>query len=348
MFSPAPRATVLFGHNGQGKTNLLEAIHFLSEFRSFRTKRLADLVRRNQPAARLSAMVDVGGLRRKVDVDLRPPGKAIQVDGKGARRDSPSMRGASTVLFVPEDLLLPKAAPQARRSFLDRAIFGTDRAYWPEASAFARVLKSRNALLRQRIFAAPLLDTYDEELARTGARMVMRRRELVLTLAPSVSECFRDIHGDLALQIRYRSHATVEEAADEAQVGLALLRGLGQRRALDQQRGYSGFGPQTDDLEIQLDGHLLREHGSQGQMRSAILALKLAERVHIERAVGEAPLLLLDDVASELDEIRRGKLFESLASLSGQTILTVTDRHLLPALPGRQDFQVEQGRVVPA
>lgn len=345
VLDPGPHATVLYGDNGQGKTNVLEALHYLAEQRSFRTRNTVDLIQRGEPAARIEAHVIAHGLDRRIEIELRPPQKIIRVDGKPARRDSNVLRGVSTVLFVPEDLLLPRAAPAARRTFLDRAIFGTDRGYWAEAMAFQRVLRSRNAILRQGTATLDLLATYDDELARTGARVITRRRALTAALAPRVSEGFSAIHGNPGATIRYRSEADTTAGGDEPAIIAALLAGLFKRRAVDQRRRFTGFGPHTDDLELLLGGYPARDHGSQGQLRSLVLALKLAELGLVEDVAGEPPLLLLDDVGSELDDIRRRKLFEAIAALSGQTLITVTDRNLMPELPGRLDFHVVEGRV---
>jgi DNA replication and repair protein RecF len=336
---------VLYGHNGQGKTNLVEAAHFLTTFRSFRTNHIADAVGWGNPRAHVQGEVTVGGLERKLEIAVTNGRKAAQLDGKPVGRAASRLQGVAAVLFVPEDLLLPRAAPADRRRFLDRAIFAADRTYSSDAVAFERVLRSRNAVLREGAPRPALLDTYDEELARTGARVVRRRRGLVEALGPRVEALFRAIHSDLGARIRYKGHPSVETAGSDAEVVAALLAGLRARRELDLRRGFSGFGPHTDDLELELGGHPARDHGSQGQLRSLVLALKLAELAHLETCLGESPLLLLDDVASELDEVRRGKLFETIAALSGQTLITVTDRDLLPTLPERRDFEVAGGQV---
>jgi DNA replication and repair protein RecF len=342
---PGPRATVLYGHNGQGKTNLVEAAHYLTTFRSFRTNHIEEAVPWGTGRAQLEGDVAVGGLERKLAVTVASGRKTALLDGKPVGRAASRLQGVAAVLFVPEDLLLPRAAPSDRRRFLDRAIFAADRGYSSDAVAFERILRSRNAVLREPAPRPALLDTYDEELARTGARVVRKRREMVAALAPRVEATFRAIHGDLGAHIRYRGHATVAGAVDEAEVAAALLAGLRDRRELDLRRGFSGYGPHTDDLDLELGGHPARDHGSQGQLRSLVLALKLAELAHLAHGQGEPPLLLLDDVASELDEVRRRQLFETIAGLPGQTLITVTDRHLLPTLPERRDFEVVSGAV---
>jgi DNA replication and repair protein RecF len=348
---PSPRVTVLAGDNGQGKTNVLEAIYYLATLRSFRTTHAQDLIRVGPGApadgrARLAARIEHGGLERRLDIQLGPAGRSAQLDGKPVRGAGIVLGAVTVVLFVPEDLLLPRAAPASRRRFLDMAVVNIERGYFKEAAAFQKVLKSRNQLLRQGRFDADLLATYDEQLARTGARVVMRRRALAGDLAPRARDLFRALHGDLTVEVRYRSDAAVEAAADEADVVAALLAGLRARRGLDERRRFTGFGPQTDDVEISLGGRLAREHASQGQLRSLVLALKLAELTNVGSRMGEMPVLLLDDVPSELDSRRRGFLFEMVAGLSCQTLISVTERHLVPPLSERADYQVMGGRLI--
>ena len=347
VIRPSAGLTVLSGRNGQGKTNLIEAIYFLATLRSWRTSRARELVR--APAAtgdraRLAALIEGSGLVRRVEVGVAAGSRTASLDGKVVRGAAAIFGALSVVLFVPEDLMLPRAAPAARRKYLDLAVFNVERGFYKEASAFQRVLKSRNALLRTGRTPALLVDTYDEELARTEARVVMRRRAMVADLRPRMASVFMRLHGDLEVDLRYRSHARVEAGGDEDQVRGALLAGLAGHRSLDEARRYTGFGPQTDDVEIVLSGRLAREHASQGQLRSLVLALKLAELSNVEERRGEAPVLLLDDVPSELDPERRRFLFDMIGSLSCQTVISVADRDVVPPLPGRKDYVVDRGR----
>jgi len=139
--------------------------------------------------------------------------------------------------------------------------------------------------------------------------------------------------------------AAIAYCVDEADVAAALADGLARRRAVDLRRGHTTFGPQTDDLEIRLGDRPAREHASQGQLRSLVLALKLAELAHIEERLGDAPVLLLDDVPSELDPVRRGLLFDVIGRLDCQTLISVTERDIVPAQPARRDFLVRAGTV---
>jgi DNA replication and repair protein RecF len=341
------RVSVFFGQNGQGKSNLLEAAYVLVGFRSFRTSSTSDLIRWGASAARIDSKVTLKGLERKLAVEVGSGRRRTSLDGKAVRRDSSALEGGGVVVFAPGDLQLPKGPALERRKAVDRAIFAVNRPYYQEAVDFERSLKARNSLLRKGEFTRELLDSYNETLARVGARIVLRRREVVSALVPKFAEIFSDIHGGLRASIRYRSNESVETATGEEAITEALRSGLVAETAKDIRRGFTGFGPQTDDLEILLDDRPAKEHGSQGQLRSLVLALKMAELRHASERNGEAPLLLLDDVASELDEERRGRLFGTIASMACQTLITVTEREHLPDLAGRTDWQVSAGQVAP-
>ncbi len=233
---PAERLSVLFGDNGQGKTNVLEAAYYLAALRSFRTTHADDLIQRGAPHGRAHLRAEVlhRGLERRFDVELGPAGRVVRLDGKLVRSTAAALGAVSVVLFVPEDLLLPRAAPAARRRFLDLAIFNVERGYYAEASAFQKVLRNRNALLKRRDWDRTLLDAFDDELARTGARVVMRRRALAGALAPRLAEHFRALHGDLPVSLVYRS---------EADGGGGHRRG--RCRARRWHGGWSSGGPST-------------------------------------------------------------------------------------------------------
>ncbi len=340
---PGAATTVLFGQNGQGKTNLLEAAYTALCFRSFRTNSLSELIAWNESGATVEADITVREIDRTLKLQVIEGRKLTQLDNKAVRRDSSSLVGVGAVFFGPEDLRLPKAAASERRRFLDRAVFGGYRPYFREAQAFEKILKSRNVLLRNGANDATLLASYDERLAEAGARIVVRRRALAESLRPILRNTFQKIHSEIPVDVLYRSDSRIEEAQGEAQIALAIQEGLAAHRMVDERRGFTGFGPQTDDLELRMAGHLAREHASQGQLRSLVLALKVAELEHLEKELHEPPLLLLDDVASELDEERRRRLFEAMAALDCQSLVTVTEREHLPALQGCVDYEVRQG-----
>lgn len=340
---------VLFGQNAQGKTNLIEALYFAGTFRSFRTTQLADLIGRGAAEARLTVEIETRDLHREVEVRLLRDGGAVRrmiaLDGKPVGRVSAVFGVVSLVLFVPEDLLLARASPAARRRFVDMATAGIAAPYLAETVTFQRVLKSRNALLRggQAATSPAWLETMDEQLAVAGARLVMRRRRFVADMARPSEQFFHALHAELPLELAYESDPTISRGTSEEEVRAALLEGLSQRRMVDLRRRHTTFGPQTDDLAIRLAGRLAREHASQGQLRSIMLALKLSELTLLTAARGESPVLLLDDVPSELDPQRRNFLFDTLSKLGCQTVLSVADRNVVPAVRGRVDLEVVGG-----
>jgi DNA replication and repair protein RecF len=348
LLEPGPSLTVLVGDNGQGKTNVLEAIYYLGMLRSFRTSEAADLITHGADRAELGARIEVGGLSRRWDVVLERQGRRrLVLDGKPVKRAAAALGSLAIVLFVPEDLLLPRAAPSVRRRFMDMAIWAGEAAYLEEASAFQRLLKQRNAWLRKGLGDRTWLESLDEGFAKAGGRIVMRRRSLVAALGERVAEGFRRLHADVPVELGYASSPEIAEADGEPQVAEALLRGLVRRRVVDERRRHTTFGPQSDDLVISLGGRPAREHASQGQLRSLVLALKLAELALAEERRGEAPVLLLDDVPSELDAERRARLFETISALGCQTLISLADATVVPAEARRQDVRVLAGQLFP-
>jgi len=346
LLEPGPALTVLAGDNGQGKTNVLEAIYYLGLLRSFRTSDPGDLIQHGAERAELGARIEVAGLVRRWDITLERRGRRrLVLDGKAVKKASAALGSLAIVLFVPEDLLLPRAAPSLRRRFMDMAIWAAEASYLDEASSFQRLLKQRNAWLRKGVEDHAFLETLDEALAKAGARVVVRRRALITALSGPVAAGFRDLHADLPVTLAYVSAPEVAEAGGEGEVASALLAGLVRRRAVDARRRHTTFGPQSDDLLIGLGGRPAREHASQGQLRSLVLALKLAELALAEQRRGEAPVLLLDDVPSELDATRRARLFETIEKLGCQTLISLAEPSVVPHGFVRKDVRVRAGQL---
>jgi DNA replication and repair protein RecF len=336
--------TVVAGANGAGKTNLLEAVYFGCTARSPRTSNERELVRRGgDGVARvvLDLAGDDGGHR--IEVGFQPgEAKHLRVD------DSPveSLAGVEArplvSVFLPERLELVKGAPASRRAHLDQCV----AALWPSRAetrtAYSRALAQRNALVaRIRAGAAgpAALDAWDLELARHGVRLMADREEAVAGLRPLFAGLARELGlpGDAELRYRPRSDASDAE-------GLAAE--LAERRAADLERGFTAHGPHRDELSMLLGGAALRAYGSQGQQRAALLALLFAERALLAERRARPPLMLLDDVMSELDAERR-ELLAGLLRAGGQAVITTTDPDHVPgtALAGGGLIRVEAGQV---
>jgi DNA replication and repair protein RecF len=349
LVRPHPQMNVLAGPNGQGKTNFLEAVFLLGTLRAFRGGGIDELVRFGESQAHVRGRVSRGSLERLFEVMLRggvARQKRARIDGKAVRAAGEYFGGFNVVLFAPEDLRLVRGTPSERRRFLDRAVSNAIPQFLPEAQTYDRVLRSRNALLREhpkgKAEHEELLAVFDEQLAAAGAALVRRRRRFIDALLPRVQAAHERItRSDLTLGLGYDSKLVGrdDELAPE------LLSALQAARRRDLERGFTGPGPHGDDLEIQLDGHPARLHASQGQVRAIVLALKVAEIEHLIQVLGEPPILLLDDVSSELDPERTAYLFEFIAGLACQSYLTTTVPGQLPLPTERADFKVRSGEI---
>ncbi len=332
--APSAGATVLVGPNGQGKTNLIEAVFVLATLKPLRAVRLGELIRFGAERATLSAAVEGPGGERRLSVEVAPGERAAFLDGKAAERPDVYLEGHAAVCFTPDDLLLLKGEPEIRRRFLDRAAYNRWPAVLGEARDYVRALRGRNAALRR---GAPGVEaSFREPLVRAGARLLRRRLALVAELAPRLGESFAAVSGPGGPvgQLAYRAAAGLSAAGAEEELAGRLAEILARRLERDREKGYTSAGPHMDDLVLSLDGRPARAYGSQGQQRALVLALKIAEIENLRAALGRPPLLLLDDVSSELDPEKSRLLLGYLAELHAQTFLTTTDRRLVQAAAG--------------
>src|SRR4051794_4766682 len=318
--------TVVTGRNGAGKTNLLEGLYFGCTGRSCRTANEREVVRFGAPAARaiVHAEGDDGGHVLEVGYAPGEP-KRLRADGAPVERmlDVPARPLVS--VFLPDRLELVKGAPQLRPAHLDQVV----AALWPSRAgtrrAYSAALAQRNALiarLRAGMASRSALPAWDRELAVHGVALMADRAAAVDQLAERFAGRAEELglDGEPSLAYRPRSRAADAER---------LAAELAERLDGDVERGFTGHGPHRDDLALRREDHDLRAYGSQGQQRLALLALLLAEREAIGATRGEPPLLLLDDVMSELDADRRRRLVD-LVSGAGQAVITTTDLGHVP------------------
>ncbi len=347
--APSPRLTVLLGPNGQGKTNLLEAVYLLTTLRPLRAARLAELVRFGQPRASVGATVLRGTVERRLAVEVLPGQRNATLDGKPIDRLDDYFDGLAAVCFSPDDLQLVKGGPDGRRRFLDRAAFNRWPAVLGESREYVRALRERNAALRAG--GGEVEESFRGPLVRAGARLLRRRRDIAAELTPRLVAAFAEISGPGApaplLSYRPSGGLDLEGGEDELAGRLAGL--LEARLPRDLERGYSTCGPHMDDLLFGLGGRAARTYGSQGQQRAFALALRIAEVENLRAVQQEAPLLLLDDVSSELDPKKNGYLLDYVGALPAQAFLTSTDRRLIEPLAGPETrfFQVAAGALSP-
>ena len=346
-FRPSPHATVVVGSNGQGKTSLLEAVYFLCTLRPLRANRLSELVRFGSEESEVRGGFTLGGASREISVLISAGVRQAFVDGKKASRLEDYFGGVSVVAFTPDDLAVVKGGPETRRAFLDRAVFNRFPAYLREHRAYQRALKSRNRLLKDGA-AATYLEAYDEALARTGARILVRRRALLDELAPRAVAAVRAISQLPEVGVGYTAlHLGAHHAQTEPALEEALRQALGERLGRDRERGFTSVGPHADDLHLTLGGRSARAYASQGQGRALVLGWKIAEIENVRAAFGRPPLLLLDDVSSELDPERNAFLMHTVAESRAQVLLTTTDASLVSRAAGPDTLwlHVDSGHV---
>jgi DNA replication and repair protein RecF len=316
----------LIGPNGAGKTNLLEALYFALTGRSFRTSDRRELIPFGGSLARAEAVVcDDDGIEHRLLASVtRAEGRRHILDGSAAEPAELLRHRPPVAVFSPDRLVLVKGPPAERRAHLDRYV----AARWPARSGLRRrygqVLAQRNALLARAAagHAEADLDAWDAALSDPAAALVAARAEAVAELSPR----FAVAAEELALS----DAATIEYAPRAAGTAEEIRLGLAARREADLRLGRSSWGPHLDELKIAMAGRSLRRYGSQGQQRAALLALLFAEREALLSAHRVAPLLLLDDVMSELDPQRRERLVERLAD-GGQTLITAAAEESVPA-----------------
>lgn len=350
--APAERATVAVGQNGQGKTNLLEAVYFLATLKPLRAGKLSELVRFGQDAARVTGRFVLHGAEREISVEVSGGVRQAFVDGKKAPSLEDYFGGVSVVAFTPDDLEVIKGGPDRRRWFLDRAAFNRFPAFLKESREYGRALKGRNRLLKEGA-ARAYVAAFDEALAKVGARIWSRRRALLAELGPRAEQAFATI-GRTPEPARYRyqpSHVDVDFAtASEEALAAALQAALEARGERDAERGFTSVGPHADDLSVALGGRPARLFASQGQQRALVLGWKIAEIENLQAALGFLPLLLLDDVSSELDPERNAYLMSYLAGSGAQVFLTTTDASLVRQAAGQDTLwlKVHAGMLTPS
>lgn len=338
---PAPDGiTVVTGGNGEGKTNLLEAVGYLSSLRSFRGAPGEALVRDGAEVGIVRAEVDRAGRRVLIEAELHRHGRdRVHVNRQPLRRTRDLLGSLQVTVFAPDDLALVKGGPGERREYLDDLLVGLHPRHDATRAEVDRVLRQRNALLKASGGrAAPdvvaTLDVWDAKLAAAGEALVAARSGLVAALEPVAA----GVYADLAVEAP-RARVGVALAYRRSWEG-SLLDALAAARTDDLRRGVSTVGPQRDELEASIGGLAARTHASQGEQRCLALALRLAGHAVVAGRVGTSPVLLLDDVFSELDPVRSAALLAVLPA--GQALLT-TAGPLPPGAVPATSVRVEAG-----
>lgn len=330
---------VVIGDNGQGKSNLLEAIYYLHLLRSVRGARDVDIARFGAPGFHVAAHAE-GGAHHELSAGFEREGrrKRVKLGGAEPQRLSDALGALPCVLFSPADVELVAGAPTARRRFVDILLALSSRPYLSALQQYRHALAQRNAALRHAVRhgggsaqAEQRIAVWEAPLAEFGAVLWGERVRWVESAAARFATICASIGEQTLVAMRYVS-ALAPASGSHADIVAAISRGLEQKRQLDVRRGVTHTGPHRDDLVLTLDGRELRAFGSAGQQRTAAIALRLLEGETLRERLGTTPILLLDDPFAELDLRRSTRILELLAERGiGQTVLTVPRESDIPA-----------------
>ena len=334
------KTNIFYGDNAQGKTNILEAVYLSGTTRSHKGSRDRDMIFFGEEESHLRTFVKKGTMEYQIDIHLKKnKTKGIAVNGVPIRKASELFGLANFVFFSPEDLSIIKQGPGERRRFLDMELCQLDKVYLHHLANYNRIVTQRNKLLKDISFRPELietLDVWDLQLAEYGKKIIRSREEFIHSLGEMIYGIHQKLSGGREkLQISYEKNVGAEELYDA----------ISRNRDRDIRMKTTSVGPHRDDLLFAADGIDIRKFGSQGQQRTAALSLKLAEIELVKQLIHDTPVLLLDDVLSELDHNRQNYLLNSIHDI--QTMITCTglDEFVNHRFSINRIFRVVEGAV---
>lgn len=347
--------TVIFGKNAQGKSNLLESIYFLSITKSFRENELANLVQWDRPYTRIRAMLENNNEKHQFEFFYQKtptPKRYFQINNQPKKLDE-YWGSFTTVLFSPEEINQFFSRPTDRRRYLDRFIAQIDKSYLKTLTSYQKVLRHKRALLKQinlEISSPSEIDFWNQKIAELGSQILAARLQTISQYNQYLSQNYQNIASEnVTINLDYQSNTSLPISQTEASDLIesyynSLLTTLQAKKNSEIHAARSLIGPHLDDLLLTLNGRKSRSFASRGEQRSLILSLKLAEIALIEKKIGIKPLLLFDDIFSELDSDRRRQIVGLIRT--HQSLITTLSLDEIRAYPEAQIFQIEQGRVV--
>ncbi|ELR99337.1 DNA replication/repair protein RecF [Gloeocapsa sp. PCC 73106] len=347
--------TILLGNNAQGKTNLLEAVELISTLKSQRSQKDQELILKGQNESHILATLERSYGVAEIAITLRASGRrSLMLNHEHLRRHLDILGVLNTVQFSSLDLDLVRGAPEVRRHWIDSLLIQLEPVYAYILHKYTQILRQRNALLKilykqntqPQVRETTELAIWNEQLATFGSRVMRRRARVISRLAPIAQNWHKQISGNTELlEINYTPNISYNR--DETDhVQQAFLASIEERSAVEQQLGTTVVGPHRDELELLINTTPAKSYGSQGQQRTLVLSLKLAELELIEQVIGEAPVLLLDDVLAELDLQRQNQLLEAIAQRC-QTLITTTHLNAFDQqwLKASQILSVQAGNI---
>ena len=317
--SLGPHVNVFMGDNAQGKTNILEGIYYCAFARSHRTSKDRELINWNSDNALLSVTVGRERLDKRIDISILKDGKkAIQINKIKIKKIGELFGNFNVVMFSPEDLKIIKDSPGVRRKFIDMELCQLNPKYYYNLVQYNKVLNERNSILRNRNINKDILDIYDMQLVEFGYNIIIDRLEYIKKLNKYSTKIHSDItSGKEKIEFKYIS--TIKDLENIKENFYSLLE---KNRNRDCERGITSIGPHRDDFTVLINDIDTKSYGSQGQQRTAVLTIKFSSLKIIKELTGEHPVLLLDDVLSELDFSRKRYILSTIGDI--QTIITCT------------------------
>jgi DNA replication and repair protein RecF len=336
------RFNLISGENAQGKTNLLEAIQLLCTLRPFKQVKMEELVNLGETEGRIKGEIESDSGLNEVHITLTKGGKTVRLNGKVIYDVTKFLGRFSVVTFLPSDSKLVKGTPQNRRGYFDALICSLKPEHLRDLKSYIRALAQRNAsLMRGQTIEA--LDVWDEKIMEFGVKIIKRRISLIQRLGPELEKNYRRISGlSSDIKISYRPSFKLEGDIEKE-----LRRELRSRFPQDKRHGTTSVGPHRDLPGFTIDGKDASVFASQGEVKSVALALKASEIELINAILGRKPILLLDDITSELDDKRKSFLFLLLEEFPGQMIVTATSPIEVLHKGDKRIFEIKSGRAKP-
>ncbi|MGI6552405.1 MAG: DNA replication/repair protein RecF [Bacillota bacterium] len=344
------RVNWFIGDNGQGKSNLIDAIYYLSMGQSYKQPRDLSLIRWNEDYFYLKGLISNKKGDQLVECAVSREKKIIKVNGQPLQKRKDLLGVFAAVIFTPDDLFFMKGGPEQRRRFLNQLLMQISPIYYDNLLGYHRILYQRNSLLKKEKIDQKELEIWDEQLSSLGAFLINKRQEAVDKLDHASRKIHQELTGDQEnLRIVYRPGLSLNRTGDFSPEKIKVIFQEKLKKTFweDRQKKYTQKGPHRDELIFQMNGIDLRRYGSQGQQRTAVLALKLASMGFLAGELGEYPVLLLDDVFSELDGKRRDYLIKFIADKI-QSLITSTDLVVEDARIKAETriFKICQGKVI--
>ena len=337
---------VLFGKNASGKTNMLESVYLCSVFHSPRTTKDKEMILLGQSKAQVKLNIEKRFRKHTICLQIDEQGKKkVAVDGIPVNRAGELLGILGVVFFSPDEMKLVKESPSERRRFLDVGLSQQQKAYFLALQRYNKTLKQKNNLLKEYRFnpnVDDMLDVWDTGLAKEGAIIIEKRIEYIATLNDAAGKFHKALSSEQeTLTLSYESGSKTDVQKDLQE---ELYKAIVAARQKDKELGFSTVGPHRDDIKIEINGKDSRKFASQGQQRTAALALKLAETEIFKEKFGEYPVLILDDAMSELDRPRRLRLIDMVKKF--QTIITCTEPDCIPDYQRYKNICVSGGKII--